>query len=78
MYRISNTRTVTKEEKVAQKIATLMSDFALDLEAVGYYMATAVPYVVYRRSLEVLEAMEHNKENAEYKQQGGYYAERIF
>ena len=56
MYRIKRNDTPTKEEKVAQKISTLVSDFSLDLEAVGYYMATAIPYVPYSRALEILES----------------------
>lgn len=78
MYRINRNTTPTKEEKVAQKISTLVSDFSLDLEAVGYYMATAVPYVAYSRSLEILDSARYNKEVAEYYRQGGYYDDRLF
>ena len=78
MYRISRNTAPTKEEKVAQKISTLVSDFSLDLEAVGYYMATAVPYVAYSRSLEILDSARYNKEVAEYYRQGGYYDDRLF
>jgi hypothetical protein len=77
MYRINRNTTPTKEERVAHKISTLMSDFSLDLEAVGYYLATAIPYVTYSRSLEVLEAARYNKEIAEYYRQGGYYDDRL-
>jgi hypothetical protein len=78
MYRISRNTAPTKEEKVAQKISTLVSDFSLDLEAVGYYLATATPYVPYSRALEILEAARYNKEVAEYYRQGGYYDDRLF
>lgn len=78
IYRINNSRVTTKEEKAVAKIATIMSDFSLDLEAMGKYMAMATPYIVYRRALEVLESMEHNKQVAEYNEQGGYYDERLF
>jgi hypothetical protein len=78
MYRINRNTTPTKEEKVAQKISTLISDFSLDLEAVGYYMATAIPYVTYSRSLEILESARYNKEVAEYYRQGGYYDDGLF
>jgi hypothetical protein len=68
MYRISRARRQTNEEKVAVAIGKLLSDFYLDLEKVGYYMARATPYLIYRRSLEVLESakfqedlVEHNK-----------------
>ena len=77
MYRLNRSTAPTKEEKAAQKISTIMSDFSLDLEVVGYYMATAVPYVAFSRSLEVLEAARYNKEVAEYYRQGGYYDDRL-
>ena len=73
MYRINRNTTPTKEEKVAQRISTLVSDYSLDLEAVGYYLATAIPYLTYSRTVEMLEAARYNKEVAEYYQQGGYY-----
>lgn len=78
MYRINRNTTPTKEEKAAQKIGTILSDFGLDLEAVGYYLATAVPFVPYSRALEVLEAAQYNKEVREYYKQGGYYEDRLF
>jgi hypothetical protein len=78
IYRINKTRVVTKEEKAVAKIATIMSDFSLDLEAVGKYLAISTPYIVYRRALEVLEAMEFNKQVVEYNQQQGYYDEQLF
>ena len=77
MYRINRNTTPTKEEKVAHKISNLMSDYSLDLEAVGYYMATAIPYLTYSRAVELLEAAQYNKEVAEYYQQGGYYDNRL-
>jgi hypothetical protein len=69
---------ISKEEKVANAIGRLVSDFSLDLEAVGKYLATSQPYVVYARALEVLEATEYNKEVSEYREIGKYYAERLF
>ena len=69
----------TKEEKVAIAIGKLVSDYALDLEAVGKYLATAQPYLVYRRVVEILEATEYNKEVAEYREMGKYYGnDRLF
>ena len=68
----------SKEEKVALAIGKLLSDFSLDLEAVGKYLATAQPYVVYARALEVLEATEYNKTVAEYREQGKYYGNELF
>jgi hypothetical protein len=67
----------SKEEKVAQNIGRLLSDFSLDLEAVGRHLALSNPYVVYARALEVLEATEYNNTVAEYREQGKYYGERL-
>jgi hypothetical protein len=55
-----------------------MNDFSLDLEAVGKYLATSNSYVVYARVLEILEATEYNKQVAEYREIGKYYANDIF
>jgi hypothetical protein len=68
----------SKEEKVAISIGKLLSDYSLDLESVGKYLATAQPYVVYRRAVEVLEATEYNKEVAEYREMGKYYGDGLF
>ena len=68
---------ISKEEKVAVAIGKLLSDFSLDLEAVGKYLATAQPYVIYTRILEIMEATEYNKEVAEYREIGKYYANEL-
>lgn len=68
----------SKEEKVAVAIGRLISDYSLDLEAVAKYLATAQPYLVYARVLEILEATEYNKEVAEYREQGKYYADKLY
>jgi hypothetical protein len=68
---------ISKEEKVAVSIGKLVSDFSLDLEAVGKYLATAQPYVVYTRVLEIMDATEYNKEVAEYREIGKYYANEL-
>ena len=68
---------ISKEEKVAVTIGKLVSDFSLDLEAVGKYLATTQPYVVYSRVLEIMEATEYNKEVAEYREIGKYYANEL-
>jgi hypothetical protein len=68
----------SKEEKVAVAIGKLLSDYALDLEAVGKYLATAQPYLVYARAVEVLEATQFNKEVAEYREMGKYYGDGLF
>jgi len=68
---------ISKEEKVALSIGRLLSDFSLDLEAVGKYLATAQPYVIYARALEVLEATEYNKTVQEYREIGKYYGNNL-
>lgn len=70
--------TASKEEKVAVAIGKLLSDFTLDLEAVGKYLATSNPFIIYTRTLEVLESTEYNKSVAEYREIGKYYAEQLF
>jgi hypothetical protein len=78
MYRLRRSEAPTKEEKVAQRISTIVSDFSLDLEAVGYYLAKSVPHITFVRALEILEAARYNKDVAEYYKQGGYYDEGLF
>ncbi len=68
---------ISKEEKVAVSIGKLLSDFSLDLEAVGKYMAVSNPYVIYTRILEVLEATEYNKTVSEYRETGKYYGNNL-
>lgn len=77
MYKVSNTRIVTKEQKVAAAIGKLLSDFTLDLEAVGRYLATENSHVIYARALTVLEATEYNKTVADYREVGKYYANKF-
>jgi len=78
MYRINRRVGMTSEEKAARKIGVVLSDFGLDLEAVGYHLAHSNPYVVYSRAIEVLDSARYNKDVAEYYQQGGYYDDRLF
>jgi hypothetical protein len=68
---------ISKEEKVAVSIGKLLSDFSLDLEAVGKYMAVSNPYVIYTRILEVLDATEYNKTVSEYREIGKYYGNNL-
>jgi len=63
---------VSKEEKVASRIVTLLSDFTLDLEAIGFYLAKGTPHIIYTRANEVLESMQYNKE-VEQLDRGAYY-----
>lgn len=68
-----HTLSTSKEEKVAVSIGKLLSDFTLDLEAVGKYLAVSNPHIIYVRTLTVLEATEYNKTVAEYREIGKYY-----
>jgi hypothetical protein len=76
VYRINRTKQATKEEKVAIAIGKLLSDFYLDLEKVGYYLARATPYLIYRRSLEVLESAQFQEEKVEQNRLG-YDSDRL-
>lgn len=68
---------VSQEEKVAKRMGDLLSDFSLDLEQVGKYIAVALPYTIYARTMEVLESAQYNKEVAEYNEMHKYYDNRI-
>ena len=67
----------SKEEKVAVAIGRLLSDFHLDLEKVGFYLAKAVPYTIYRRALEVLASAEF-QENEVEQNKIGYRSDRLY
>lgn len=77
MYGVSKSVHKTTEERAAQKISAIVSDFTLDLEKVGYYLATATPYINYVRSIEILEAAQFNKEKVELNR-SGYYSDTLF
>ena len=68
---------ISREEKVAVAIGRLLSDFHLDLEKVGYYLAKALPYTVYRRALEVLASAEF-QENEVEQNKLGYRSDRLY
>ena len=75
MYQVKRNTQITKEEKVAQKISVLLSDFTLDLEKVGYYLARAIPLLLFKRSLEVLESAQFQEDIVE-QQRIGYENDR--
>jgi hypothetical protein len=77
MYRISRAVEKTKEEKVAERIGVLLSDFNLDLEKVGVYMSRSLPYLVFRRGLEVLESAQFQLDIVEQKRVE-YNHDRLF
>jgi hypothetical protein len=52
----------SNEEKVAIKMGTLLSDFRLDLEAVGFYLSRVNPFTVYRRISESVESSVYQLE----------------
>ena len=54
----------SNEEKVAIKIGALLSDFRLDLEAVGFYLSRVNPFTVYRRIAESVESSVDQLEGA--------------
>ena len=66
----------SKEEKVAVAIGRLLSDFHLDLEKVGFYIAKSLPYTIYRRALEVLSSAEF-QENEVEQNKIGYRNDRL-
>lgn len=70
MYRINRSVTPTSEEKAAKRIAMVLSDFTLDLEKVGYHIARSNPYVLFRRSTEVLEAAKFQEDIVEQQRIG--------
>ena len=74
---MSRSTMTTKEEKAAIKIAGIINDFTLDLNAVGRYLCVAVPHISYMRALDILEAMQYNREVAEYNERGQYYGNTI-
>lgn len=61
-------RRITDEEKVANKMGTIISDLRVDLELVGEYMAKSQPYVVYNRLQTIAESAKETKEGTNYAQ----------
>ena len=78
MYKINRTQVKTKEEKVAERISTILSDFSLDLERIGYYIARNTPYVIFCRSIEVLEAAQFQQPIIDEIRMEGYYDDKLF
>ena len=54
---------LTNEERVANKILTLVNDLTLDLDAVGMYMSQNASAVLYNRFITVAESAVENIEN---------------
>lgn len=77
MYKISRSKIKTKEEKVAERISVLLSDFSLDLEKIGYYIARNTPYVIFSRAIEVLESAQFQQPIIDEVREG-IYDDRLF
>ena len=77
MYRLNRSKIKTKEAKVAERITVLLSDFNLDLEKVGYYIARDSPYVIFNRAIEVLESAQFQNPIVD-EVRDGIYDDRLF
>lgn len=53
----------TEEEKVAEKMATMLSDIRLDLDEVGMNLARMKPTTIYNRLIMVTDSAEEEMEN---------------
>jgi hypothetical protein len=53
---------LTDEEKVAMRLASLVSDLRLDIEQVGEYLAQIAPTVSYNRLITIAESAQYHKE----------------
>jgi hypothetical protein len=58
---------LTREEKAAQKIATIVNDITLDLDFVGVYLARSSPTISYNRLMLIAESAEFEKENIDVR-----------
>jgi hypothetical protein len=55
---------ITREEKIAERLITLLSDIRIDLTLVGYYFASIASKGAFLRLEEVLDSAEETIENA--------------
>ena len=60
-------RIQTREEKAAQKIATIVNDITLDLDFVGIHLARVAPTISYNRLMLIAESAEFEKENIDVR-----------
>ena len=58
---------ITKEEKAAQKIATIVNDITLDLDFVGIHLARVAPTISYNRLMLIAESAEFEKESVDVR-----------
>lgn len=54
---------MTREEKVAVKIADIISDLRMDIVDIAFYLAQLSPRVTVNRIILLGEMLEHEKEN---------------
>ena len=54
---------MTREEKVAVKVADLISDLRMDIVDIAFYLAQLSPRVTVNRIILLGEMLEHEKEN---------------
>ena len=52
---------ISDEERVANKLGTMFSNFSLDLESVGYYLSRTLPKVVFDRVMITFDAADFYK-----------------
>jgi hypothetical protein len=64
---------ITKEEKVAIQLSTILADLRLDLDLVGKYLVQSTPTVIYNRLITIADSAEYEKE-----QQYNDYQYRLF
>lgn len=57
------TKRMTREEKVAVKIADVISDLRFDIVDIAFYLAQLSPKVTINRIILLGEMLEHEKEN---------------
>lgn len=53
---------LTEEERVAIKLAAVVSDLRLDIELIGQYLAEITPNVSYNRLQVIAESAKYHKE----------------
>jgi hypothetical protein len=60
-FRIS--RGITPEERVAQRIKTIVEDLNLDIEQTGVMLARVLPHLTYTRLVSMIESAIYEKES---------------
>lgn len=58
----------TDEEKAANKIGQIFSDFRLDLESVGYYLSRVLPQIIFTRTMITFDAADFYKDGGDIDQ----------